>query len=109
MNRVLNGSYRHHCECTFALRHLDLPPVCYLAHVPLALLLSLLHVVHVLSLVGWHHPLLLHAHVAPVGQSHARHHGPSTHHGGGRHASNHCWGESLLGELHLRLAHVHTC
>lgn len=82
--------------------------VCYLAHVPLSLLLSLLYVVHVLSLAGWH-CALLHAHVAAVGQSHAGHHGPSTHHGGGGDGTAHAWGEALLRKLHLRLAHVHTC
>lgn len=83
--------------------------MCYLAHTPLSLLLPLLHAVQVLSLVGWHRALLLHAHVAAVGQSHAGHHGPSAHHGGGWDGSAHPWGETLRSELHLRLAHVHAC
>lgn len=84
-------------------------PVCYLTHVPLSLLLPLLHVVQVLPLIDWHCALLLCAHVAAVGQSHAGHHGPSTDHGGGRHSSTHPWGKTLRSELHLRLAHVHAC
>lgn len=83
----------------------------YLAHTPLSLLLSLRHAVQVLSLVGWHHALLLllHAHVAAVGQSHAGHHGPSAHHGGWWDGSAHPWSETLRSELHLGLTHVHTC
>lgn len=76
--------------------------VCYLAHIPL----SLLHVVHVLSLVRWHHALRLHAHVAAVTQSH----GTSAHHGAGssNSGSPSCC-EPLRTELHLRLAHVRPC
>lgn len=82
--------------------------VCYLVHVPLSLLLPLLHVVHVLTLIGWH-GALLHAHVAAVRHSHAGHHGPSAHHGGGGDGTAHSRGETLLSERHLRLPHVHTC
>lgn len=64
---------------TLSLRQLS---ECYLARAPL----PLLHAVHVLPLVGW----LLQAHVAAVG-----HRGPSAH--------------PLRGELHLRLAPVHSC
>lgn len=100
----------HHSECVLEELLIYFCPESYLAHTPLSLLLSLRHAVQVLSLVGWHRALLLlHAHVAAVGQSHAGHHGPSAHHGGWWDGSAHPWSETLWIELHLGLTHVHTC
>lgn len=83
----------------------------YLSHGPLSRLLSWLHAVQALPLVGWNAALLLlllllDAHVAAVGHGH---HGPSSHHRGGRDGSAHACGEPLWMELHLRLAHVQAC
>lgn len=72
----------------------------YLVHAPL----SLLHAVWVLSLVSCHYGLLLHAHVAAIGQSPARHHSRA-----GWKSSAHSWRKPLCAELHLRLAQEHAC
>lgn len=97
-------SIRRRCsECVLG----EIFGVCgsYLAHAPL----SLLHAVYVLPLAGRHGALLLHAHVAAVGQGHARHRGPSSHHGGGWDGPAQPWRETLRSELHLGLAQVHAC
>lgn len=69
----------------------------YLVHPPL----SLLGAVRALSLVGRHGALLLHARVAAVGKGPGGNGGPAGRSGSGR--------ETLRAELHLRLAHEHTC
>lgn len=66
--------------------------LCYLVHAPLPLVSRPWGLLVVLL-------LLLHAHVAAVGQSLRA----------GWSSSTHSWRETLCAELHLRLAHEHTC